>query len=131
MTIKEKLTERYPLTKRIDCDLECYEVAAKRYVVFLDELIKKDNIENFLADVEIKVNNCTSKYKTLIVVGYTDETFMKQDLFYFNGLNSFASFYLLNKDTDEIYFNDSWIFTLGLNWRRIVRRFNEILKNSQ
>lgn len=128
MTIKERLIKEYPLKNKIDCDFECYEVLKRRYVIFLDEIIKEDNIVPLLNRLEESTKSNFSKVKTLIVVGYTDETFKKEDLFYFNNVDAFAVFYLKNENDNKIYFNDQTIFTLGLGWKKIIRKFNEILK---
>lgn len=67
MIIKDKLINEYPLIKKI----ECYEVVKRRYVIFLDEKINRNNME-FLLEEFIKEtkNNCSDK-KTIIVVGHT------------------------------------------------------------
>ena len=36
-------------------------------------------------------------------------------------------FYLINEETKDIYMNDSWISSLGLNYKKYVRKINEIL----
>jgi len=49
-------------------------------------------------------------------------------LLYFNGVNTFVVFYLINEETNEVYMDDSWIFPIGLNYKKYVRKINEILK---
>lgn len=77
MIIKEKLIKEYPLTKKVECDFECYEVIKRRYVIFLDKKIQKDNIELLLKEFEMATKNNFSKVKSLIIIGYTDEEFKK------------------------------------------------------
>lgn len=51
----------------------------------------------------------------------------KVDFLYFNNVNAFVVFYLINEETNEIYMNDSWISALGLNYKKYARKINEIL----
>ena len=68
MTIKDKLINGYPLTKKIEYPFECFEVIKRRYVIFFDEKINKDNIESLLDEFSKALNNNFSKVRTLIVV---------------------------------------------------------------
>lgn len=61
------------------------------------------------------------------MVGKTKEKFKKVDLLYFNNINTFVVFYLINEETDEVYMNDSWISAIGLNCKKYVIKINEIL----
>ena len=36
-------------------------------------------------------------------------------------------FYLINEEVNKIYMNDSWVFTLGLNYKKYIRKINEIM----
>lgn len=128
MTIKDKLIKEYPLTKKTNFKLECFEVIKRRYVIFYDEKINKENIETLLDVFNDNTNNTFSEKKTLIVVGHTDEQFDKEDLLYFNGADTFIVYYLINDNTGEIYFIDQRVFWFNVDWKKIIRRFNEILK---
>lgn len=55
MNIQEKLIQKYPLINKVDSELNCYLLDKKRYLVFLDELIKKDSIEEVLNYLEKKL----------------------------------------------------------------------------
>jgi len=128
MNIQEKIILNYPLLKQVDSELNCYLLEKKRYLVFWDELIKKDLILDLLNYLQEKTNNSNfTKYKTLIVVGKTKEKFKKVDLLYFNNVNTFVVFYLINEENNEVYMNDSMIFAIGLNYKKYVRRINEII----
>lgn len=128
MNIQEKIILNYPLLKQVDSELNCYLLEKKRYLVFWDELIKKDLIHELLNYLQEKTNNSNfTKYKTLIVVGKTKEKFKKVDLLYFNNVNTFVVFYLINEENNEVYMNDSMIFVIGLNYKKYVRRINEII----
>ena len=91
-------------------------------------MFESSNAEELLNKIDEKTKNLCSGWKTLIVVGKTSDSLKKEDLFYFNGINTFVVFYLQNQNTNEIYFNDSWVFTMGLNWKKIIKKFNELLK---
>ena len=128
MIIKDKLINEYPLIKKIECPLECYEVVKRRYVIFLDEKINRNNMESLLDEfTKVTKNNCSEK-KTIIVVGRTDEQFKKKELVFFNGVDTFVVYYLINENNKEIYFNDQRVFWFSIDWKKIIKRFNEILK---
>ena len=35
---------------------------------------------------------------------------------------------LINENSKEIYFNDQRVFWFSVDWKKIIKRFNEILK---
>lgn len=132
MNIQEKLIQNYPLVNKIDSELNCYLLDKKRYLVFWDELIKKDSIEEVLNYLEEKTKNTNfTEYNTLIVVGKTKDKFTKSDLLYFNSVNKIVVFYLINEETNDVYMDDSWISFLGLNYKKYVRKINEIINKSK
>ena len=115
MTIKDKLINGYPLTKKIEYPFECFEVIKRRYVIFFDEKINKDNIESLLDEFSKALNNNFSKVRTLIVVGHTDVQFNEEDLLYFNGVDTFIVYYLKNDNSNEIYFNNNRVVFLTVD----------------
>ena len=120
MDIQEKLIQNYPLINKVDCDLNCYCLA--------NEFIEKDAIIKVLKSLEEKTNNSNfSEFKTLIIVGKTKEEYKKEELLYFNNVNMIVVFYLINEEVNKIYMNDSWVFTLGLNYKKYIRKINEIM----
>lgn len=128
MNIQETLIYNYPLVNKVDSELNCYLLDKKRYLVFWDELVKYESIEEVLNYLYKKTKNSNfSEFKTLIVVSKTKENFKKADLLYFNNVNTIVVFYLINEETNEVYMNDSWISFLGLNYKKYVRKINEIL----
>ena len=128
MNIQEKIIQNYPLVNKIDFELNCYLLDKRRYLIFWNELIKKDSIEEMLNYLEEKTKNPNfTESKTLIVVGKTKEKFKKVDLVYFNSVNTLVVFYLINEETKEIYMDDSWTSFIGLNYKKYVRKINEIL----
>lgn len=128
MIIKDKLIKEYPLTKKIDFPFECYEVVKRRYVVFFDEEINRNNMESLLDVIDGHAKNVFSEKKTLIVIGHTNEQFNKKDLLFFNGNDTFIVFYLINEN-NEVFFNDQRTFWFGLDWSKIIRNINQVLKN--
>lgn len=128
MDIQEKLVQNYPLINKVDCDLNCYCLAKKRYLIFWYEFIEKDATIKVLKSLEEKTNNSNfSEFKTLIIVGKTKEEYKKEELLYFNNVNMIVVFYLINEEVNKIYMNDSWVFTLGLNYKKYIRKINEIM----
>lgn len=128
MNIQEKIIQNYPLVNKIDFELNCYLLDKRRYLIFWNKLIKKDSIEDMLNYLEEKTKNPNfTESKTLIVIGKTKEKFKKVDLVYFNSVNTLVVFYLINEETNEIYMDDSWISFIGLNYKKYVRRINEIV----
>ena len=110
-----------------------YENEGREYIIeiksvnnrFTDINIKMPRNLNYLEE-KTKNPNFTES-KTLIVVGKTKEKFKKVDLVYFNSVNTLVVFYLINEETNEIYMDDSWISFIGLNYKKYVRKINEIL----
>ena len=132
MNIQEKLIKKYPLVNKVDSVLNCYLLDKRRYLIFWNELIQKASINEVLNYLEeITKNTNFTKHKTLIVVGKTKEKFKKSDLLYFNNVNTLVVFYLIDEENNDIYMNDSWISFLGLNFKKYIRKINEILNKQQ
>ena len=128
MDIKEKIVTNYPLIEKVNCDLDCYLLDKKRYLIFWDEPIAQNSINQILEQIDAKTKGIGfSQWKTLIVVGKTTEAFKNEELFYFDNVSIFVVFYLVDEIKNKIYMNDSWIFTLGLNYRKHVRKINKLL----
>ena len=51
----------------------------------------------------------------------------KQDLLFFNGVDTFVVYYLKNNSLNEIYFNDQRVFWFSVGWKKIIKKFNKIL----
>lgn len=128
MMIQKKIVQEYPLVNKVDFSLDCYMLKKRRYLIFWNRLIEKKSIKDILIYLEEKTNNNNfPKYKTLIIFGETKDEFSKNDLVYFN-TNTYVVFYLINDDTNDIYMDDSWISEMGLNYKKYVRRINDIVK---
>lgn len=128
MSIKERLIKDYPLTKKVECPFEAYEIEKRKFVIFVDEKITRENTETLLDKFAKSIPNNCSEVRTLIVVGYTDEQFKPEDLSFFNGVDTFVIYYLKNIKNDVIYFNDQRMYFFSAGWRKTIKRFNEILK---
>ena len=127
MHINQKILEKYPLVK-MDNELDYYILAKKRYLLLLNDLVNKDCVEAVLNKIQEETNNSKfPEWKTVIVVGETEDVFTKEELFYFNGVNTFVVFYLVDLQKNKIFMNDSWIFAMGCNFRKYVRKINEII----
>ena len=57
----------------------------------------------------------SSIVSTLIVVANTNKEFKKEDLVFFNGVDTFVIYYLINKTDGSIYFNDQGTYWFGAN----------------
>ena len=130
MNINEKIIKNYPLTNKVDCDLNCYCLDKRRYLVFWDEDIRKNSIEEVLNKIGRKTAHPSfTEWKTIIVVGKTTDEFKKKDLFFFNNVNTFVVFYLIDEEKNKIYMNDSWIYVMGYNFKKHVRKINKIIQS--
>ena len=127
MSIKERLIKDYPLTKKAECPFEAYEIEKRKFVIFVDEKITRENTETLLDKFAKSIPNNCSEVRPFIVVGYTDEQFKPEDLSFFNGVDTFVIYYLKNIKNDEIYFNDQRMYFFSAGWRKTIKRFNEIL----
>ena len=111
-----------------DISMTSYRIKKKINLVFIDLIVKKNNIDLILKEIDRFHNqNNEKKWKTYIIVGITNEKINKKDLFYFNGECMFVSFLLFNNEADEVYYYDKWIFALGLNFKKIVKEIKDII----
>ena len=129
MNIKEKLIKEYPLSEKVEFESDCYRLDFSRYLIFWNDLINKDSVEEILSLLQEKTpnSNC-SEAKTLIIVGKTDDIFKRDELVFFNGVNIVVVFYLINEHKQKVFMDDHGIAFLGLNYKKHVKRINEILK---
>lgn len=61
MNIQEKFIQNYPLINKVDSELNCYVLDKKRYLVFWDELIKKDSTFSLRNNSKLFSMNIPSK----------------------------------------------------------------------
>lgn len=123
---KYNIINELSLVSSNDFDMPIYQLSNKRYLLFWDEEINKENVNTCLKRIEANYNSF-GKYKLIIVVGKTSESFSKKELFYFNGVDTFVVFYLIDFAYKRVYMNDRSIFVLGLNYKKIVRKINKII----
>ena len=136
--IKEKVIREFPLSKQIESGKVFYQLDKHRYLLFWDDEIEKKHINGILDYILEKTSNTQfHKLRTVIIVGKTVDTFEKEDLVhcYMNHTLSpkdttlFVNFYLLNEKAEQIYMEDSWIYPVGLGYKKIVRRIDSIIKS--
>ena len=128
--LKEKIIHGFDVHEQlINNGVEFHVLEEKRYLTFWNEPIKKDNIEKVLDITKEKINKfLNDRWKTIIVVGYTDEVFKKRDLCYFDSVNTFVVFYLIDKENKRIFKDDSWIYIAGCNYGKFVRKIDKIVR---
>ena len=101
--IKELLINKYPLVKRVD-NTNYYEIAKKKYLLFVDEVISKNNIPQILNRISEETNNnFFTKWKTIIIVGECNDIFLERELVYFDNTSIVAVFYLINRKFKRAY----------------------------
>ena len=127
MNLRDYIIKKLELKKL--CQTDFYGVGKKIYFKFEDSIINHDNIDSILDKISDCVNTSDfTKYKSIIVIGKTDELFKSKELLYFDNKNSFVVFYLINEENNTIYYNDFWIFALGLNYRKYIKKLNKVIK---
>jgi hypothetical protein len=128
--LKDYLVNELSLNNKIDCGLCCYLLDRRKYLIVWDKTITKENIKEILDQIN---KNCQNEKfdsaKSIIVVGYTTDVFKKAELQWFDGVSTFAIFYLINEENKQIYMNDSWIFILALNYKKYVRKIDAVLRS--
>lgn len=131
MNLQDQVLKGYPSAKKILSNPNCYFLEKKRYLVFWESLIAKASVNEILSFLQNETKDQSfSKWKTLIVVGKTDEHFEKKDLFYFDNNSTFVVFLLLNEKNKNVFMNDSWIFVLGCNFNKHVRKISKIIQQT-
>ena len=127
MNLRDYIIKKLELKKL--CQTGFYGVGKKIYFKFEGSIINHDNIDSILDKISDCVNTSDfTKYKSIIVIGKTDELFKSKELLYFDNKNSFVVFYLINEENNTIYYNDFWIFALGLNYRKYIKKLNKVIK---
>ena len=119
------------LNHYISHKLRYFTLSKKVYITFYDDKINKSDIKSILEIIAQDCkNNDFNNWKSIIVVAETTEKdFNKKELLYFDGINTFANLFLINNNEHKIFSNDSFIFTLGLNYKKYVKELNQILKD--
>lgn len=125
--IKKDIINELSLVKSEDFDMPIYQLSKKRYLLFCDEEINKNDVNKFLERIDTDYNSL-GKYKLIIVVGKTSDSFTKTELLYFNGVDTFVVFYLLDFANKKVYMNDKAILIFGLNSKKIVKKLNQTIK---
>ena len=126
---KEVMKQGLNLTNRMDCRLDCYQLAKRRFIIFNENKINHNDISAVLESVS---DNCSDErfgeWKTFIVLAETDEVFEKSELFYSDNVNTFVVFYLINLSQKKAFTNDQWIFALGCNFKKHIHKIDDIVR---
>ena len=94
-------------------------------ILVVDSDFKLDkSIFVLLLPLALKVNTLSSKSTLSILIFF--KLLISFLLFSIFELNTFVVFYLINEEANEVYMNDSWISALGLNYKKYVRKIDEI-----
>ena len=129
--IKNLINRKLNLAIKIQSDIfECYQINDRRYLIYFNEPINHNNIQNLLNRID---KFCEEKnfsdWKSFIVLAETDEEFSKKELFYFNNVNTFATLFLINQNKKKIFSNHQWIFVNGVGFRKYVKQIESIFIN--
>ena len=136
--IRKKIINEYPLPEQIEEDLIFYQIDKHRYLLFWDDMIKENHIDNILETILKKTSNSRfHRLRTFIIVGKTADTFKKEDLVHCymdqtgtsKDTTVFVNFYLINEEEKQIFMEDSWIFPIGLGYKKIVRKIDGIVRS--
>jgi hypothetical protein len=129
MELFKKIVSQYPLTDQITPDTALFRVLKKRFVLFQETQVDKQNIKAVLDETKSTIDRLNIPgWRTVVVVAPTQDSFESDELFYFDNVNTFVVFYLIDEQKKRVYMNDSWIFALGMNYKKVVRKINEIVK---
>lgn len=130
MDFFKELVYRYPLIDQITPDAKIFRVEKRKFVFFWRELIDKQNVEFALNETKSMLEHLgVQRGRTVVIVAKTKDSFQKTELVYFDGAKTLVVFYLIDEQEKRVYTDDSWISFLGLNYKKIVRRIDEIVKN--
>lgn len=110
------LVSQLKLTNRVKCDFDCYLLAKRKYLIFLQKFITKEKINELLREIGEKCNNnLFSKWKSIIIVANTKDIFKKTELLYFDGVSTYVVFCLVDLLNHQLYVDDKWVFPEILN----------------
>lgn len=111
--------------------IDIYALAARRYLLFWQTEINKTNMSSVLEEIaHASVFSKIEGWKTFIVIGNTSDVFQSQELFWFDGENTFVVFYLVNSHHKKIYLNKKRIYPLGLGYRSFVKKIHTIVSSA-
>ena len=129
--IKRKLMQHMKM-ERVESEFDCYRIGFRRYVLFYDELITKENQQQLLHTMDRTCNPpaFSDDPKSIIVIAKTKEQFQESELAFINDVFTFYIFFLINEENDEMYYYDRSAFLI-INSRKHVRKIRNILRNER
>ena len=132
-TIKESIKSELHTGEPLQCKYECYLLKKRRFLVFLNGMVTKENLieicrdlKNCFQEAEIKggYNDC----KTIIVVAQTNNEFKSAELELFDNDNTVVTFYLIDCDKQNSYYVKSpGPFMFGLSYTKFIKRINNVV----
>ena len=121
------LIRRLKLTNRVNCNFDCYLLAKRKYLIFLQKLIMKDKIYELLQEIGEKCNhNIFSKWKSIIIVANTKDVFKKSELVYFDGVSTYVVFCLVDSLNHQLYVDDTWVFPVIFNYKKYTKQIKKL-----
>ncbi len=135
LELKNKIVYSFPLcespVRRSLCSgLEFHDIEKNIYLVFLNGTVDKLNINDFSDAIKENINKfIVDQRKTVIAVGYTDDSFEKKDLIFFDSKDTLIVFYLINKDSKEVFMNNSQTVALESNHAKILNKIDEMVQS--
>lgn len=132
--LKEAIKTDFALDNRLECDIECYFIKKRRFLVFIDDVITRDNLYSVCSKIrdDFTAHNLCAKYgaaKTFIVVAQTNDNFKRADLELFDGVDTVTAFYLFNNATQKVIYPRSGPFMWGLSYTSIIKKIHSIYKS--
>ena len=121
------LVSQLKLTNRVKCDFDCYLLAKRKYLIFLQKFITKEKINEPLREIGEKCNNnLFSKWKSIIIVANTKDIFKKTELLYFDGVSTYVVFCLVDLLNHQLYVDDKWVFPEILNYKKYTKQIKKL-----
>ena len=121
------LVSQLKLTNRVKCDFDCYLLAKRKYLIFLQKFITKEKINELLREIGEKCNNnLFSKWKSIIIVANTKDIFKKTELLYFDGVSTYVVFCLVDSLNHQLYVDDRWVFPEILNYKKYTKQIKKL-----
>lgn len=127
MAYKEKLKKELHLIS-VDERLKCYLLTKKVWLMFWEENIQKNNMEEILHKIETSFSEKQLiSRKTIIIMGNTIDDFHPSDLVWFNGMNMYVVFYLINEKNSKTYRCSNFFDSIGWGYRKWIKKIDFIL----
>lgn len=101
-----------------------FAIDDKRSCLFLKKPLKKIDIKSLLDSITVMHDK--EYWQSYIILGETEESFVKNELTYFNNVNAFVRLYLIDVNTKKQYVDNSWTF-LDMAVSKIIKKVSKII----